>query len=61
MLWASLGCFKEVLRGSSKVAFPHSTPNVRHCCIGAKAFVELDKSLHHMSDPINAVMGGDNS
>ena len=56
-----MGCFKEVLRGSSKVAFPHSTPNVRHCCIGAKAFVELDKSLHHRSDPINAVMGGDNS
>ena len=32
-----------------------------HCCMGAKAFVWLDRMLHHRADPTNAMTGGDNS
>ena len=57
----SLGCLKVVLRGFLCSGFSTGYSGFCHCCTGAKAFVWLDRMLHHRADPTNAMIGGDNS
>ena len=57
----SLGCLKVDLRGFLCSGFSTGYSGFCHCCTGAKAFVWLDRMLHHRADPTNAMIGGDNS
>ena len=58
--WSSLsGTLWGALGGFLWSGFSSGYSSFCHCCMGAKAFVWLDRMLHHRADPTNAMIGSD--